>query len=205
MTTKMDERYEGHFLDALDLPEGMLVAVVIDSIADPYSEKDATGKPIKAAILVFKKKQKRLILNTTNFKNLKAMFSKDPKDWIGKTINIQRRYLDAAHGFGVNNTLCIRIVPPVGTPILKSAANFMGAPQPYGDVPKQQTKAPPPSGANGFAGTLSEWKQGIDVMKTLENCAEFRRDHLPTVPTHLVDQVSKALSEREAAIKGAGA
>jgi hypothetical protein len=143
MTSKIEDRYEGAFLDALDLPEGTLVPVVIESVADPYSEKDTRGKVIDHAVLTFKGKQKRLILNKTNFKNLKAMFGKSPSAWIGKTINIQRRYLRAAQGFGTENCLAIRIVPPVGTPILKSAANFMGSPHPYGDTPKPQRQREP--------------------------------------------------------------
>jgi hypothetical protein len=145
MNDKMAERYEGAFLDALDLPECVEVSVTIESIVEPFAEKDAAGKPIKSAILAFKGKHKRLVLNKTNFKNLKAMFGRSPDDWIGKAIKIQRRYLDAAHGFGVNNTLAIRIIPPVGTPILKSAANFMGSSTPCGSRPtkKQQPERQP--------------------------------------------------------------
>lgn len=147
MTNPFEERYEGNFLDALDLPEGELVPVVVESIVEPFAEKDSAGKPIKSAIMAFAGKRKRLIVNVTNWKNMKAQFDKEPKDWIGKTIHIQRRYLDAARGFGINNTLCIRIVPPIGTPILKSAANFMGSPTPYGVTSKSASKkqTPPPA------------------------------------------------------------
>ena len=146
--SKTEERYEGNFLDALDLPEGVLVPVTIDSMAEPGAEKDAADKPIKQAILRFKGKQKRLILNKTNYRNLKAMFGLPVSKWIGQSIQLQRRYLDASRGFGVNNTLCIRIVPPIGTPILKSAANFMGSVTPYDDngkptTPKKATKPQP--------------------------------------------------------------
>lgn len=129
--SKMSDRYEGDFLDALDLPEGVLAPVTIESLAEPGTEKDAAGKLIKQAILAFKDKHKRLILNVTNYKNLKAMFKRDTVNWMGKEIMIQRRYLEAKRAFGVHNTMCIRIIPPVGTPILTSAAKFMGSVTPY--------------------------------------------------------------------------
>lgn len=130
-TNTFEAQYEGNFLDALDLPPGEDVRVTIESIAEPGTEKDAAKKVIKQGILSFKDKHKRLILNKTNYRNLKAMFGRNTADWIGKQIVIQRRYLEAARAFGIHNTLCIRIVPPVGTPILRSAAMFMGSPTPY--------------------------------------------------------------------------
>jgi len=205
MTTKFEDRYEGHFLDALDLPEGKLVPVTIEHVAEPFSEKDTAGKPIKSAIIAFKGKHKRLVLNTTNFKNLKAMFSRDPKDWIGKTVNIQRRYLDAAHGFGQNNTLAIRIVPPVGTPILKSAANFMGSPTPYGTVPTKPKAAPrsepAPEPSAQLSAKVEEWRTGIAALTSMESCAEFRRDILPGCPADIAEEVAKIISQRETELR----
>lgn len=195
MSDKMEAQYEGHFIDALDLPEGVLVPVVIESIAEPGSEKDSSGKVIKQAILGFKGKTKRFIMNRTNYRNLKAMFGRDDREWIGKTIHIQRRYLDAAHGFGVQNTLCLRIVPPVGTPILKSAANFMGQPHPYGDVPKQQPKSQPPKKpapeqkrpepVEETGVDLDSWAALIEPLKTLQHVQEFRDQLLPNCPAEL--------------------
>ncbi len=129
--TSMEDKYEGNYLDALDLPEGAKVSVTIEAIADPGTQKDSSGKLIKQAILSFAGKHKMLILNKTNYRNLKAIHKKDPAKWIGKEIMIQRRYLVAAKAFGVHNTICIRIIPPVGTPILVSAARFMGSEKPY--------------------------------------------------------------------------
>ena len=67
MTTRMEEQYEGAFLDALDLPEGQKVAVTIESLAEPGTEKDSAKRLIKRAILSFAGKQKRLIINKTNY------------------------------------------------------------------------------------------------------------------------------------------
>jgi hypothetical protein len=200
----MEDRYEGHFLDALDLPEGKLVPVVIEHIADPLSEKDSSGKPIKSAILAFKGKSKRLILNTTNFKNLKAMFGRDPQEWIGRTVSIQRRYLDAAHGFGVNNTLAIRIIPPAGTPILKCAANFMGSATPYGDLPRPPAKPKEPpkkeSKTSPLPEDLQSWIAGFECCTTPAMCKQFRDEMLPQCSESIRGQVEEALAKHEASI-----
>ena len=192
MSSKMEDRYEGAFLDALDLPEGIEAPVTVESIAEPFMEKDSAGKVIKSAILAFKDKKKRLVLNKTNFRNLKAMFGKNPGDWIGKQIKIQRRYLDAAHGFGVNNTLCIRIIPPTGTPILSSAARFMGSPEPYGQ--NEQTKKLPPTvprpKEKPLAGITNKRKWSVPPEQratTAMNKAEetFKAGDLPGLKTKL--------------------
>lgn len=198
MTSKMDERYEGNFLDALDLPEGAEVGVVIEAVAEPMSEKDSAGKPIKSAILAFQGKQKRLILNKTNFKNLKAMFGRAPKDWIGKRVIIQRRYLDAAHAFGIENTLAIRIIPPKGTPILKSAANFMGQPSPYGQPAKRPPHSPPKQPDHKPPqDDLRQWKDAIAALTSQKSCAEFRDTMLPKEPDALRAQVEMLLAAKE--------
>jgi len=197
MSEAMDKQYEGAFLDALDLPEDILVPVEIESLAEPGSEKDAAGKLIKQAIMGFKGKTKRLIVNKTNFKNCKAMFGRDHREWIGKTIAIQRRYLDAKHAFGIENTMCVRIIPPVGTPILRSAAQFMGQSHPYGDVPKQQTKPKPAPVQNP---ELDTWLAGIEPLQSLATCREFRETMLPDCPEHLRAAVESALARREAEV-----
>jgi len=215
MTTKMEERYEGQFLDALDLPEGREVAVTIEGVVDPFVEKDAAGKIIKNAILAFKGKTKRLGLNKTNFKNLKAQFGKESKDWLGKQIKLQRRYLDAAHGFGVNNTLAIRIIPPVGTPILRSAANFMGQPHPYGQPaakphrenkptqPPAQDPAPdPPALSAEDKATLKEWVDIVSALQSEAECQQLRAD-LATCPAGILSHVERALRFTESRLQGA--
>jgi len=128
--TRLEERYEGNFLEAIDLPEGAHVPVVIEAIADPDTQKDGAGKTIRKAIVAFKGKGKRLILGKTNYRVLKAMLGADRAKWIGQTVQLQRRYLPADRAFGVPNELCIRVVPPHGTPIPKSARDYMGTTRP---------------------------------------------------------------------------
>lgn len=127
----MDERYEGHFLEAIDLPEGKLVPVTIEDVALPDTEKDSSGKTIRKAIIGFKGKGKRLILSKTNYRILKHVFGKDTSGWLAKETSLQRRYLDAKHGFGRENEMGIRFIPPVGMPIPKSIFEQMGSATPY--------------------------------------------------------------------------
>lgn len=127
----MAEQYEGNFLTGLDLPEGVSATVTIAALAEPGTQKDSAGKIIKKGILSFTGKNKMLILNTTNYLNLKTILGLDPADWIGKEIHIQRRYLKASQAFGVHNTMCIRIVMAKGAPISGTAAKFMGSVKPH--------------------------------------------------------------------------
>jgi hypothetical protein len=131
--TRIDDRYEGDFLKSDDLPEGVAVNVVIESVADPDTEKDAAGKVIKKAIVKFAGKHKRLILGKTSYRVLKTMLGADPEKWIGQPIQIQRRYLPAERAFGVKNEMCIRVVPPEGTPLPKTVRECMGFKHPISD------------------------------------------------------------------------
>lgn len=221
MTTKMEERYEGQFLDALDLPEGVEVPVTIEKVVDPFVEKDSTGKVIKSAILSFKGKVKRLIINKTNYKNLKAMFGREPKNWIGKSIKLQRRYLDAGHGFGVNNTLAIRIIPPIGTPILRSAVAYMGSPTPYGPngrpTKARQHQAAGPKAAEQeslpsqqqphqttMPDDLEQWMRTVAKIESIQECAEFQA-LLEDCPESIRAQVQLAFEERRTSLTACSA
>ncbi len=128
--TDIRDAYEGDFLESVDLPEGKLFEVEIEKIDSPNTVRDASKKLIKKAILRFKGRPKALILSTTNYKVLKAMFGLSDT-WPGKTIRLQRRYLDAKHGFGHHNEMGIRVIPPTGTPLPKKVREFMGSRTPY--------------------------------------------------------------------------
>lgn len=206
MTDRIRERYEGQFLDALDLPEGKLVPVEIEAVAEPYTEKDARGKPIDLAILKFKGKTKRLILGKTSYKNIKCMFGSGYRNWIGKTVTIQRRYLTADRAFGVQNTMCIRIMPPVGTPILTSAARYMGSPTPYDadgkPLPASSAKPPPPERDHQGKSApplkhpdLDAWLQAVAKLASVAECSEFHKDVLPDCPAEIAKQVEQRLIE----------
>ena len=113
-------------MEAIDIPEGAHVEVEIESVADPDTETDASGKLIDKAILKFKAKKKRLILNKTNYRVLKGLFT-DATKWVGKKVRLQRRYFEA---FGIKNEIGIRIIPPDGTPIPKSVRDNLGTKRP---------------------------------------------------------------------------
>lgn len=207
---KTEERYQGHYLDALDLPEGALVPVEIEAWTPPDTEKDSAGKLIKLGILSFKGKKKRLILGKTSFRMIKAQHGPTPRDWIGKKIHLQRRYLEASKGFGTPNCLCIRVVPPVGTPVLKSALNYMGSPTPYGadgkptkPAAKKPDPAPKqePNGNGHMSATLQEWKTGVEISQTLETLAEFRETQLPNAPDDIRASVELFIQNHEAKLK----
>jgi len=128
--TTLAERYEGNFVEALDLREAALVPVKIEAVVPPDTEKDARGRLIKKAILRFHGPHKGLIVNKTNYRILKAVFGRNPTDWVGKEIVLQRRYLPPEKALGVENELCIRIIPPAGTLLPKIVRDYMGTAAP---------------------------------------------------------------------------
>jgi hypothetical protein len=138
MTQSIDdavsERYEGNYVDAAELMACRGVKVLIESVIAPNTEKDARKKLIDKPLLVLKggTKNKKLIVGKTNWKILVAMFGKKSSGWIGKEITIAARYLPKSQGFGQVNCPCVRIIPPHGHPIPKSAMDFMGTAQPVG-------------------------------------------------------------------------
>lgn len=136
MKGKLDQ-YEGNFLRGEDLPEGVVIPVTISGFVPPQAEKDARGKTIDKAILSFAGKDKRLILCKTSFRIVKLLHGSvgdEPYDgWTGKEVNIQRRYLHRLCAFGVHNELCVRIVPPVGTPVPGRLIRFLGRAKPYAE------------------------------------------------------------------------
>jgi len=173
--TTVREQFEGHFFDALDFPKGELVPMVIEAIVDAGAEKDARGKVIDRPIFSFKGQTKRLIVGKTSWKNCKAIFdTPDAAKWIGKTIHLQRRYLKAAQAFGQENCPCIRIVPAVGTPILKGAANWMGSATPHGNVPQPQADVPPLSPEDQeFIATATKELTGATSIEELRGYGEI--------------------------------
>ena len=126
----IESRYEGNFVEAMDLPEGKPVSVTISEIVAPDTEKDAAGKLIRKALVRFSNAKKSLVLNKTNYRLLKLLHGPHPDQWIGKQIQLMRRYLPAARAFGVQNEMCVRVVPPTGMQIPKSVREYMGSATP---------------------------------------------------------------------------
>lgn len=104
---RMREAFEGHFIDASDIPPKGFIEVEIAGIAAPGDDKDAKGKVIDKPILAFKGATKRLILNKTNLKLLATRHGKTASLWIGKKVTLTKRYL--AEAFGQRNVPVVRI------------------------------------------------------------------------------------------------
>ena len=135
--TALAERYEGNFLEGLDLVKPFTLE--IKEVIPAGKEKDARGKVIKDAIVTFTKAKKRLILNKTNWKLICAVHGKDESDWPGKKLTLQCRYL--ASFMGHDNVPCIRVIPPKGTPLPMSVHAWMGKPEPYTDAELEELRS----------------------------------------------------------------
>lgn len=127
---KMSGRFEGRFLDALDIMAAKKdVTVTITDIVAPDTERDAKNKLIDKAILSFKGASKRFILTKINEKILKAIHGKAPSKWIGKEITLTVRYLKEA--FNEENLPAIRIVPPPDMPLTFAMRKHYGKSTPW--------------------------------------------------------------------------
>lgn len=131
----VNSRFEGDYVESAELmPFKGGAKVVIESVIPPNTEKDARKKLIDKPIVVIKggTKNKKMIVGKTNFRVLKSLFG-SPSKWIGKEITIAARYLPKSQGFGQANCPCVRVIPPKGHPIPKSAYDFMGTEFPVGE------------------------------------------------------------------------
>lgn len=121
----MASQYTGNFLDATDIMKRGTVTLTISGVVAPGSEKDATGKSIKPAIVSFEKAKKRLILNKTNQKVIAMAHGAKASEWAGKQITLCVRYLEKA--FGQFNVPVIRVVPPEGMDLTFSMRSKYGS------------------------------------------------------------------------------
>lgn len=130
---RIEEAYEGNYLEGRLLPEGALVPVEIERIVEPGVTKDAKGKVIDKAILHFKGKDAGLILCKVNYDAICFVLGTRPSEWIGKTIQLQRRYLAANRNpKRIQNLPCVRVIPPEGTPVSAKVIEHMGTKHPVG-------------------------------------------------------------------------
>lgn len=119
------EQYKGNFLEASDLASAESVKVKIREIAEPNTVETEDHRKVDKAVMYFEGKKKGLILNKTNFGIMQAMYDTDDIDqWVGKEITLQRRFL--LHCIREYNVPCVRIIPPVATPLKLSIWENMG-------------------------------------------------------------------------------
>lgn len=139
MANELDEamasQYTGNFLDASDIMKRGTISLTISGVVAPGSERDASGKAIKPAIVSFEKAKKRLVLNKTNQKVIAMSHGSKASEWTGKQITLCVRYL--AKAFGQSNVPVIRVVPPDGIPLPWGVRDKYGSEKPFG--PQRET------------------------------------------------------------------
>lgn len=120
------------FLYAEDLlRDGKYISPVVEikEVIRPGSLKGGDGRAIDKWTVAFKGAEKKLILCTTNCSIIHFVVGDEPGEkWIGKSIKIQARIVEA---FG-EDTVAIRVVPPIGTTLRKSLIKRLGRPAVFG-------------------------------------------------------------------------
>ena len=81
---------ESSYLKAEDL-QGKRPQVVIESVELVSFDDDKGGKEIKPAVKL-RGKEKALVLNPTNTKEIVSVFGPDSDSWIGKTIQLGTKH-----------------------------------------------------------------------------------------------------------------
>lgn len=127
------QAYEGEkLIQGSDLPRGVVFEFEIESVAEPGTLKDARGVSIDKRVLFLRKDDKdQLIINKTSETVITSQHGK-PDKWPGKTIRIERRYLEKA--FGKENVMCVRVLPPKGEGATWNVLKHLGSPKPYEGV-----------------------------------------------------------------------
>ena len=129
-TQEKPARIEGDFMDASDLMHIAPVTLTIAAVVPPGTESWMDGKRervIEHRILAFEGAAKRLILNRTNERLVKALYGPRSAEWVGKEITLAARYVKA---FGQNNCPAIRVILPDGSPIPQGARPHLGRKEP---------------------------------------------------------------------------
>lgn len=83
--TDWDELYDGKFLKAGEL-KGRQVTLTVKSV-DIYELEGKDG-PEKRGVVAFEKTPKLIALNKINGLCLKALFGRNPQQWVGKRVTI---------------------------------------------------------------------------------------------------------------------
>lgn len=133
----MESMFQGNFMDASDIMGKGNVNVVIADVVAPNVDKDATGKVINRAIIAFKGKKKRFIVNKTNLKVIASIYGTKPSEWVDKTITLGVRYLEKA--FGQRNVPTVRVIPPADKPLTFGMRRNFGSEKPFTNEPRGES------------------------------------------------------------------
>lgn len=139
---KIRDQYEGPFLKAEHIPALMRVPCIIRDVTAPNTMKDARKRMIDKPILWFVGKTKGLIINTTMYRTLENGLG-PVEGWIGREVEIERRYLKRRHSFNkLHNEPCLRVFPVIGrdasgervpVPIRFGIHKFNGSREPFAE------------------------------------------------------------------------
>lgn len=84
----INDAFPSNYLKAADL-QGHTVSVVIDRV-----ERENIGKNEMKLILYFQNKQKGMVLNKTNARNIAALYGDDTDDWPGHQLILFEAMVD---------------------------------------------------------------------------------------------------------------
>ena len=106
------------YIKAADL-QGREIQVIIDRVV--MEPMDKRGQQVMTPIIYFQGKQKGLVLNKTNAKNVAAIYGTNTDGWIGKSITLMSAWVD----YQGQTVEAIRIRPAPG----QTMGQFTSAPQ----------------------------------------------------------------------------
>jgi hypothetical protein len=144
-----DELFPGRFLKSGEFKGRDVTLKVRDVDIEDLPDKKGTkvnedGERVRVrGIISFEKTDKQLVLNRTNGECLKAMFGRNPNDWIGKRVTFFPAVVDA---FG-EETTAIRVR---GSPDLEKDVRFeLKLPQKTAKAVTLKKTGQAPAAANG--------------------------------------------------------
>jgi hypothetical protein len=113
---RKNEAFPSKYFKAADLDDGPLTLTI--SQVDYDELTDPNGRKQKKPVIRFRKVDKRLVCNATNFDNIaEATKQPDSDDWVGHTIEL---YPSEAQ-IGSKMVPCIRVRVPEETPTRRPA------------------------------------------------------------------------------------
>lgn len=196
------EAFIGPYFDAMWLPEGTLLPVIICKISPKNTERDTqrsrehpNGKLIDKEMIWFAGEHRRLIANKTNLARIGAMFSEHQSAWFGKTINLQRFYLPDCGAACSQNDLGIRVAVPPGTRMSRKYRRTTGQPWPYdsqqpANLPVTVLPVKPPTIVDSILTTLPDHEKEAYFIAW----GEYIRIRSPEALPKLMDKVRVMLT-----------
>ena len=122
--SEFDSLYGGKYLKAEDIDEDFTSKIV-----DVTTEAFENGSK---AVLSLEGEDRRLVVNKTNAESLRAVFGKNLRDWIGKSIDVRRERAI----FAGKSVPALRVYPTRrGAPPTRAVPAGSSAAEPNGELP----------------------------------------------------------------------